>query len=264
MPPGKTPKSQILETYIKLINEYFGLLSESEIMKELNFPSSSVYIGANAIHRVFEIILMKTKSIEKTYYYCQRAYYYYLEYIEQIYRANLSQNLNHMDIILFVYKKTIYDTYDGDNNDNSHTLSNIMTLNNETLAFDEKELRKILLKVTKIINVLFYWENINIEFHERQSISFNYLNRFLHKIDAIDSSLQYLEVIQEKMEMDFMVYNELLNELMKKIESTKLKTGITGLYGNDCILMKFYIEEPICKEKFENGNMKDFVKWLYC
>jgi len=264
MPPGKTPKSQILETYIKLINEYFGLLSESEIMKELNFPSSSVYIGANAIHRVFEIILMKTKSIEKTYYYCQRAYYYYLEYIEQIYRANLSQNLNHMDIILFVYKKTIYDTYDGDNNDNSHTLSNIMTLNNETLAFDEKELRKILLKVTKIINVLFYWENINIEFHERQSISFNYLNRFLHKIDAIDSSLQYLEVIQEKMEMDYMVYNELLNELMKKIESAKLKTGITGLYSNDCILMKFYIEEPTCKEKFENGNMKDFVKWLYC
>jgi hypothetical protein len=264
MPPGKTPKSQILETYIKLINEYFGLLSESEIMNELNFPSSSVYIGANAIHRVFEIILMKTKSIEKTYYYCQRAYYYYLEYIEQIYRANLSQNLNHMDIILFVYKKTIYDTYDGADNNNSHTLSNIMTLNNETLAFDEKELRQILLKVTKIINILFHWENMNIEFQERQSISINYLHRFLHKIDGIDSSLQYLEVIQEKMEMDYVVYNELLNELIKKLESTKLKTGIIGLDSNDCILMKFYIEEPQCREKFENGNMKEFVKWLYC
>jgi len=261
MPPGKTPKLQILDTYSKLINEYFGLLNESEIMKEMNFPISSVYIGANAIHRVFEIILMKTKSIEKTYYYCQRAYYYYLEYIEQIYRANLSQNLNHMDIILFVYKKTIYDTYDGDDNDNSHTLSNIMTLNNETLAFDEKELRKILLRIAKTINVIFHWENTTIEFHERKAISNNYLNRYLHKIDAIDSSLQYLEVIQEKMDTEYDVYDELLKEIIKKMETNRSKTGIDL---NDFILTKFYLEEPQCREKFENGNMKEFVRWLYC
>uniref|UniRef100_A0A6C0LAV1 Uncharacterized protein n=1 Tax=viral metagenome TaxID=1070528 RepID=A0A6C0LAV1_9ZZZZ len=261
MPPGKTPKLQILDTYSKLINEYFGLLNESEIMKEMNYPSSSVYIGVNAIHRVFEIILMKTKSIEKTYYYCQRAYYYYLEYIEQIYRANLSQNLNHMDIILFVYKKTIYDTYDGDDNDNSHTLTNIMTLNNETLVFDDKEWRIILLRIAKTINVIFHWENTTIEFHERKAISNNYLSRYLNKIDAIDSSLQYLEVIQEKMDMDYDVYVELLKEIIKKMESNRSKTGIDL---NDFILTKFYLEEPQCREKFENGNMKEFVKWLYC
>jgi hypothetical protein len=259
MPPGKTPKLQILDTYSKLINEYFGLLNESEIMKEMNFPISSVYIGANAIHRVFEIILIKTKSIEKTYYYCQRAYYYYLEYIEQIYRANLSQNLNHMDIILFVYKKTIYDTYDGDSN--SHTLSNIMTLNNETLVFDEKEWRIILLRIAKTINVIFHWENTKIEFHERKAISNNYLSRYLHKIDTIDSSLQYLEVIQEKMDTDYDVYDELLKEIIKKMESNRSKTGLNL---NDFILTKFYLEEPQCREKFENRNMKEFVKWLYC
>ena len=261
MPMHKTPKAQILETYCKLINEYFGLINDSEIMKEMNFPISSVYIGANAIHRVFEIILMKTKSIEKTYHYSQRAYYYYLEYIEQIYRANLSQNLNHMDIILFVYKKTIFDMYDGETNDNSHTLSNIMTLNNETITFDEKEWRNVLLRITKMINVLFNWENTNITFYERKSISKNYLFRFLNKTDSIDTVLQYLEVIQEKMEMDFIVYDNLLKELLKKIESTR---NMTGLDSNDCILMKFYIEEPTCREKFENGNMKEFVKWLYC
>ena len=264
MPSNKTPMLQILETYSKVVNEYLGLLNESEIMKDMNFPISSVYVGLNAIHRVFEIILMKTKSIEKTYCYCQRAYYYYLEYIEQIYRAKLSQNLNHMDIILFVYKKTIYDTYDGDDNDNSHTLSNIMTLHNETLNFDEKELRNLLLKITKMINVVFYWENTNIEFHERISISSKYLFRFLNNIDVFDSSIQYLEIIQEKMEMDYLVYDELLKELLKKIESTRKKIGITGLDNNDYILMKFYIEEPVCREKFENGNMKEFVKWLYC
>ena len=262
MPVGKTPKLQILDTYSKLINEYFGLLNESEIMKEINFPISSLYIGVNAIHRVFEIILMKTKSIEKTYYYCQRAYYYYLEYIEQIYRANLSQNLNHMDIILFVYKKTIYDTYDGDSDDsNSHTLSNIMTLNNETLVFDEKEWRPVLLRIAKLINVIFHWENTTIEFHERKAISNNYLSRYLHKIDVIDNSLQYLEVIQEKMEIDYDVYDELLKDIIKKMESNRSKTGLNL---NDFILTKFYLEETQCREKFENRNMKDFVKWLYC
>jgi len=258
---SKTTKAQILETYSKLINEYFGILNESEIMREMNFPISSVYIGVNAIHRVFEIILMKTKSIEKTYYYSQRAYYYYLEYIEQISRANLTQNINHMDIILFVYKKTIFDTYDGDTNDNSHTLSNIMTLNNETLLFDEKECRMLLIKITKMIKVLFYWENINIDFNERHEISGNFLSRFLNKIDIFDNSLQYLEVIQEKMKMNYSVYDNLLKELLKKMESTRMKSEMVS---NDSILIKFYIEEPVCREKFENGNMREFVKWLYC
>jgi hypothetical protein len=63
------------------------------------------------------------------------------------------------------------------------------------------------------------------------------------------------------MEMDYVVYDELLKELLKKLESTRLRSGMDS---NDCILMKFYIEEPTCREKFENGNMKEFVKWLYC
>jgi len=258
---SKTPKQEIVEVYSKIINEYFSALSESEVMKELIFPVSSIYIGVNAIHRVFEIVLIKTKSIEKTYYYSRKAYYYYLEYVEQIYRANLSQNLNHMDIILFVYKKTIFDMYDGDTRDRSETLSNILTLNNDTLVFDEKEWRTILLKITKLTNVLFHWENSNIDFYARYEIANTYLLRFLQKIDIIDSTLQYLEIIQEKMNMEYLVYENLIIELVKKIESTRSKNET---FSNELVLMKFYIEEPTCKEKFENGNMRDFVRWLYC
>jgi hypothetical protein len=257
----KTPKHLILEAYSKLINEYFSALSESVVINELNFPTSSTIIGITAIHRVFEIVLIKTKSIEKTYYYSQRAYYYYLEYIEQIYRANLSQNLNHMDIILFVYKKTIFDLYDGDTRDRSETLSNILTLNNDTLVFDEKEWRSILLKVNKLVNVLFNWDNLNIDFFNRCELSTTYLLRFLHKIDSIDSIVQYLEIIQEKMNIEYQVYQSLLVELLNKIESTRSKLSD---FSNESLLLKFYIEEPTCKEKFENGNMREFVKWLYC
>jgi len=32
---------------------------------------------------------------------------------------------------------------------------------------------------------------------------------------------------------------------------------------NEYFLMKFYIEEPIFREKFDDGNMKEFVRWMY-
>jgi hypothetical protein len=256
----KTPKTQILEIYSKLVMEYFGIINESDIMREMNFPISSVYIGLNAIHRVFEIILIKTKSIEKTYHYSQRAYYYYLEYIEQIYNANLSQNINHMDIILFVYKKTIFDMYDGEPDDNSITLTNIMTLNDETINFDEKECRTLLLKLTRVINVLFFWENTNIKFSDRHEIANNYLYKFINKIEIINNTLQYLEIIQEKIKMNNLVYDSLLKELLKKLDLNRSKLDSVS---NESVLMKFYVEQQTCQEKFEAGNMREFVKWLY-
>jgi hypothetical protein len=263
MPPlKKTPKAQIVDTYTTLINEYFTSMSESAIMREIEFPTSSICIGVNIIHRVFEMILMKTKSIEKTYYYAQRASCYYLEYLEQIYRANLFQNLNNMDIILFVYKKTIFDTYDGDNNDSSHTLTNIMTLTNETIVFNEKEWTHILMKVTELVNVLSYWENATITFVERQELFKKYLLRFMNKIEKIDTTLQYLAIIQEKIEMTTDVYDSLLCELVKSMEGKRSPVKVEKESASDMILMKFYLEEGVCREKFEQGPMRDFVKWL--
>jgi hypothetical protein len=257
---SKTPRALILDTYSKLINEYFEILNESNVMKETNFPISNIRIGITAIHRVFEIILLKTKNIEKTYYYSQRAYYYYLEYIDQIYQANLSQNINNMDIILFVYKKTIFDMYDGESDNNSNTLSNIMTLNDNTISIDDKDCRDLLTKMNKMMNVLFFWENTTICFQERYSFSNNYLFRFLNNIDNMDTTLKYLEIIQEKMNMNYQYYELLLKELLIKLESKRKKIDAIS---NEFILTKFYIDEHICREKFDNGNMREFVNWLY-
>uniref|UniRef100_A0A6C0JEL0 Uncharacterized protein n=1 Tax=viral metagenome TaxID=1070528 RepID=A0A6C0JEL0_9ZZZZ len=258
---SETPKVKIIEIYGKIMTDYFSQLCESEIIKELNYPHDSICSGINVIHRVFEIVLIKTKNLKKTYHYSQKAYYYYLEYIDQIYRANLSQNLNNVDIVLFVYKKTIYDIYDGDEDDeSSQTLSNIMTLNNDVIQFDEQEWREILLKIMKLINLLFHWSNTRINFHERCILLNKYLLRFIYNIDKTNSLLQILEIVQEKTDMSFVVYDNLLSELLKKIESVNSKNDT---FSNDSALLKFYIEESTFQEKFETGNMKDFVKWLY-
>ena len=262
-----TLKHQIIEKYCDIIIEFFNLIQNSDIMKEMNYPIPSLYIGLNTIHRIFEYVLLKTKSIEKAIYYSQKTCYYYLEFIEQIYRSNLSHNLNHMDAVLFVYKKTIFDMYDGETNNDSNTMSNIMTLNDDNIIIDESEWQIIFSKLTKLTNILFYWENTSIDFDKRINICNQYLNRFLIRIDQMFSTIEYLETIQKKVSIDYDKYEELIKEILERKERIKRErseTFSTEFDKNENFLIKFCLEENIFHEKFNNGNMKDFVTWLYC
>ena len=261
-----TLKHQIIEKYCEVLIEFFNLIQKSEIIKEMNYPIPSLYIGLNTIHRIFEYVLLKTKSIEKAIYYSQKTCYYYLEFIEQIYSSNLSQNLNHMDAVLFVYKKTIFDMYDGETTNDSNTMTNIMTLNDDNIIIDEGEWQIIFSKLTRLTNILFYWENTIIGFHERINICEQYLNRYLIRIDQMFSTIEYLEIIQKKYSINYEKYDELLKEILERKERIKRErseTFSTEFDKNENFLIKFCLQESIFHEKFYNGNMKDFVTWLY-
>jgi adenylate kinase family enzyme len=259
------PKELILETYVVLIKNFFDSVSKSENMKELDFPVSNLCIGIHSIHRVFEYAIMKTKNIERAIYYAQQTYYYYLEYMNQIQQSNLSQRLNHIDAVLFVYKKTIFDLSNNDNN----TMTNIMTLNNHSIVIDEDECRALFLKISKIMNVIFHFSNTNITFYNRKIICDVYLERFLWHAQNMDISISYLDIIQQKIELQFEIYEELLKEIIEKYERQRKNTKkimnkhLTASEQNEHVLMKFYVEEPIFNEKFHEGNMKEFVQWLY-
>ena len=258
-------KNKIVEKYASAMKEFFELIEQSEIMKELNYPISSLCIGINTIHRVFEYVLIKSKSIDRAYYTAQKTYYYYLEYIEQVYKSNLSQNLNHADAVLFVYKKTIFEMYDGDNNQSSNTMSNIMTLNDETIIMDEAIMRALLLKMSTIINTIFHWKNVDFTFNDRRKICDKYLIHFLKKMEYMDVAMSYMEVILQKFEIGYEQYTCLLNEFLERnYRSVKGKNiSISESEKNEIFLIKFYIEDSILREKFENGDLKEFVKWLY-
>jgi hypothetical protein len=249
------------------MKEFFHLIQQSELMQKLNYPVQTLTIGINALHRVFEFVLLRTKNIEKAYYYSQKTYYYYLEYMEQIHKSNLSQSLNHIDAILFVYKKTIFNLFDGtQDEDASTTMTNILTLNETVLKFNEKEYQEVFLKISKLTNLLLDWKNENLEFHHRIQICNLYLIRFLKKIDTMTSTIEYLEILQTKMNMSYDKYEELLKEILEKNEKSKRfrsNSFLSELDRNEYFLMKFYIEEPILREKFDDGNMKEFVRWMY-
>ena len=255
------PKELIAETYVVLMKNFFDSVSKSNNMKELNFTVSSLCIGIHSIHRVFEYAIMKTKNIERAVYYAQQTYSYYLEYMNQIHQSDLSQNLNHIDAVLFVYKKTIFELSNGTSND----ITTILTLNNHSIVIDDDECRTLFLNISKIMNILFHFSNTNIDFYHRKTICDTYLGNFLWHINNMDLSMSYLEIIQQKISLQFDVYEELLKEIIEKHEKQRRykHKQLTMSQHNEHILMKFYVEESVFKEKFEYGNMKEFVHWLY-
>jgi len=256
-------KNRIILKYALIIKEYFDLMNQNEILKNSNNPNSYLYLGINAIHRVFEYVLIKKKSIDQAYYFSQKCYYYYLEYMEQIHKADLIQNLNHIDAILFVYQKTIIDMYNGEQNNSSTTISNIMTLNDEDITVDEKELRILFHKISTFTKTLFCWGNTNITFENRITICDKFFHRYLHRIDTLDLADSYLEMIQQKSNLNFDLYHDLLSEMLHKIEKTKKMNVLNENDRNEYFLMKFYVEENVFQEKMDDGNMKNLVKWLF-
>lgn len=249
---------KIIETYVSILKEFIGLIDDSKHCDNPNNSIITMYIGMNAIHRVFEFILLKTKNIEKVCYYSKKTFYYYLEYMEQIHSSNLQQNLNQMDAILFVYKKTIFDLYDGENEDTFGTMTNIIASNGEIMNIDDETLQNMLKTISKIMNILFYWENNQITFYERKELC-NYLDSFMKKCFSTPHIIIFLEILQKKTTIKQSEYILLLKELIEMNEK-KIKK-ICDI--NEWTLNKFYIQKNEFEDIIHEKNIKRLVKWVF-
>ena len=232
-------KTKIIEKYIDILTEFFTLYCQSSLINE---SSNILCTGITTMHRVFEYVFIKTQSLEKTIYYAQKASYYYLEYMEQISQTiSCSVSLNQTDAILFVYKKTIFDLYDGENN-TFNTMTDIMSLNEEI-----------------------FWNNDLLMLNDRTDICNIFVLHGLLNIENMDVIVSYLEIIQQKILVtrEPAIYKELL------IEIDKLTNNKQKMYKNkyllnadkNDVLMKFYIDEQILIEKFDS-SIKEFVNYI--
>lgn len=252
-------KKRIIEKYYSVIEDFLIQLEKILIhIPDINITICMV-IGINSIHRVFEYVIIKTKNIEKAFYYAQRTYIYYIEYMEQIHNVNLQNALNQTDAVLFIYKKTLFEIHNGDDSKIFDTITNIMTFEEEITEINNKNYNLWLHKLLKIINVFFNWNNQNLTFQNRTSLSKMLLKKFMLYINT-DVSIQYLELIQEKIIMEYETYSNLINELLE-YEIKKNQSYIDN--EDETLLMKFYIEKKTLYTKFENNDMKGLVKWLY-
>ena len=102
--------SEILQKYTNLISEYTSFISEKVNIKNKKYYDYIYDRGLDTISHVFSLILFYTKNLDIAYYHSQKAFYFYVEFIEQIIDIQHSfLQLSSRDACIFVYKKTVYE-----------------------------------------------------------------------------------------------------------------------------------------------------------
>ena len=98
--------SEISNKYIILINEYLKFVLEKTKFKNIEYFKFIIVRGYDTITNVFNHILYYTKNLSLAFYQSQKAYYYYVEFIEQISEEHHTfLQLTSRDAITYVYKK---------------------------------------------------------------------------------------------------------------------------------------------------------------
>mgnify|MGYP003335595133 CR=1 FL=1 len=169
--------SEILGTFINIIIEYIKLISEKIVIKNKMYYAFIFERGLETIIHVFSILLYYTKNLDLTYYHSQKAYFFYIEFIEQISDDTVTYlKLTSRDAILFVYKKTIYE------------INNEYKKNIKDLTIEEKKILSTLDDCIYLFkNITLYlinnndFKNSNKEYIETSCNSINTICELLNK-----------------------------------------------------------------------------------
>jgi hypothetical protein len=147
-------------------------------------------------------------------YHAQKAYYFYVEYIEQISDDNITfLQLSSRDAILFAYKKTIFDL----NNEYKKKIQDVSVADKSILSCVDTHTNIYNIIVQYIINnVTFDKDYIETCCTHIEALSQN-LNKVTKNIEYISI---FINVISSK-KVDPVVYFELLVEFIKRIKMKK-------------------------------------------
>ena len=172
---NNTP-GEILTKFVRVIVEYMRFIAEKITMKNKQYYKFVFERGIETLIHIFSMIFYYTKNLELTFYHCQKAYYFYIEFIEQISDDNITfLQLSSRDAILFVYKKTIFD------------LNNEYRKNIPEPSIEEKNILSLVDSHTNIYkNIVEYIIN-----HK----DFTYDN----KIEYINKCCNYIETFSENL-----------------------------------------------------------------
>lgn len=240
----------IVKLYSSLLLELINRLYKGDIYYKLNEPQKVIYNGFNVIQHVFEYANNKTNNLEKSYFISQQACNYYCEYIEQIHESNLINTLNHNDAIIFVYKKTIFELYNKNQDTN---LSNSIYLLQETTKDKSGDLSS---KVVCLCHEVMYWDN-NFTIEQRKFICEYYLPKILCNFKKIDLFIENIQLLKNKFVFSYDLYTQLLDEMLKYTKHNK-----NQMTDADEIILHFYYNHDKIEKSFHNNDMTNIVKLL--
>jgi hypothetical protein len=104
----------LFNDYTSIIFNYLKYISENTYLLNRTNYKYIINKGIDSFSHIYKIILLYTKNNNLSNFHTQKAYYFYIEFIEQINQDNnMFLKLNSKDAILFLYKKTIFDLDDN-------------------------------------------------------------------------------------------------------------------------------------------------------
>ena len=233
--------SEILTKFVEVILEYMRFISEKIIMKNKPYYRFIFERGIETLIHVFSVIFYFTKNLELTFYHTQKAYYFYIEFIEQISDDNVTfLQLSSRDAILFVYKKTIFDL----NNEYKKTINEPTAEEKTMLATVDIYTHIYKSIVLFIINHTdFKYENkneyINTSCYAIEFVS-ETLNKNKIKSNHIECVYLFITLLDDK-KIDTLDFFRLLDEFIKKIISKKK------------------IDEKVIKNKIYDSELSNFI-----
>jgi len=216
----------VVKKYSQLILEYLSFIFENIKIKKSHFFRFIIIRGLDTITNVFNNMLYFTKNIDLTYFHCQKAFYFYVEFVGQISEEEKTfLQLTTRDATIYVYKKTFLEITNEFKNLNK-VISNELR---EKLYLIEIYIKLYQTYLLKIIQI----ENINIS-------NIDYLIKIYGKLNKLTdkSKISILDNITEKLYYKIsndVVFLEISYLLVKKFVKNPeiLKNLIDKLNSDD-------------------------------
>ena len=221
---------EILENVVSTLIEYMRFISEKITMKNKIYYIFIFERGVKTLLHIFSLIFYYTKNLEISIYHMKKAYYFYIEFIEQISDNNITfLQLSSRDAILFVYKKTIFE------------LNNDYRKNIKELSNDEKNmLLTIDSYLTIYKTIIFFLINHNDFIYEKK---IDYINECCDYIEYISIILNKNKIKKNEIECIHVFTNILSEKDIKMVDFFKIL---------DEFIKKLNVKKKIDENKIKN------------
>lgn len=242
----------ILQRYLQLLDDYITLFLENIKIDNEQYYKYLLNNGIKTLNHVFIFILMYTRNLTITNFFCEKSYYMYIEFVSQIDNQNHSfLQLTGKDASLFVYKKTIYEIDNNIRKDYICKEKNQLDIINIFFS--------ILLKIfnlqtkSEIDHLKEFKEIINNEKFLKINILRSIVNLFSIKIFYQEPNLNYTKLVISFIELfisHLIIYLKDDENILSKIE-----IYLTPLLNK---LKKFKISDKTLKN-INTYNIKDLI-----
>lgn len=110
----KELKEDLIDTYVRkylqIVIEFIDFVVQDNYKHKEGYQNYILVKGLESMSHIFILFMMYTCNIDMACQNTNKAYYYYIEFIEQIHKdEHYFLRFNSRDAILFIYKKTIYE-----------------------------------------------------------------------------------------------------------------------------------------------------------